>query len=400
MEPARAGSSTLISRGAGGGASTTGSLIPARVSANPQPTVAAPTQQFRQTTPDGRARIAHQVIQMHISSTDYTAKDFYQLLDSNIKKGVTIWELRDLEGLTPLHEIALRDRSDLFIVFYDLGIILESSRQRVTGRDSRYFDMTPLAIAEHTRTKGRDDLEKCIQNDKKLNKLCRYTRMNRLDKMQEIINKHPQSVFQLSDGDGSYPIYWACVVNSRSAMELLLQNGASLDIQLKDKERILTKVCSLGHLELAVHLMKNYNLDPNQTGLGDKSPLERVAETGDFKLLQQLLKYGAQFGNFILHAAARCGQVGFIHKAMQTYGHKLDINARDPAGRTSVFHAVDNSHVPALQVRFISGIQKHGFMCLYSIVMCQGVGSPNKPPWPQAATRHGTRDPLVRSQMD
>ncbi len=297
-----------------------------------------------------RALIAHQVIQMHISSTDYTAKDFYQLLDSNIKKGVKVSELRDTEGLTILHEVALRDRSDLFVVFYDLGIMLEMSKKRVSSRQSRFFDMTPLAIAEHMRTKGRDELEGFIQKDKKITKLCKYTRLGQLDKMQEIISRTAEAVHHLSEVDGSYPIYWACVANSRPAIELLLSAGANLNIVLKDKERILTKVCSLGHLELAVYLMKKYKLDPNQTGLGDKSPIERVSETGDFKLLQQLLKYGAQFSRLILHSAAKCGQVAFIQKMMSTYGHKLDVNARDPAGRTPIFHAADNAHVPALQV--------------------------------------------------
>ncbi len=305
-----------------------------------------------------RALIAHQVIQMHISSTDYTAKDFYQLLDSNIKKGVKVSELRDTEGLTILHEVALRDRSDLFTVFYDLGIMLEMSKKRVSSRQSRFFDMTPLAVAEHLRTKGRDELETFIQKDKKITKLCKYTRLGQLDKMQEIISRTAEAVHHLSEVDGSYPIYWACVANSRPAIELLLSAGANLNIVLKDKERILPKICSLGHLELAVHLMKKYKLDPNQTGLGDKSPVERVSETGDFKLLQQLLKYGAQFSRLILHSAAKCGQVAFIQKMMTTYGHKLDVNARDPAGRTPIFHAADNAHVPALQVHYIFFISK------------------------------------------
>ncbi len=34
------------------------------------------------------------------------------------------------------------------------------------------------------------------------------------------------------------------------------------------------------------------------------------------------------------------------------------------------------------------------------IVMCQRGGVSNKPPGLQAATRHGARDPLVRSQVD
>ncbi len=301
-----------------------------------------------------RALIAHQVIQMHISSNDYTAKDFYQLLDSNIKKGVNVSELRDTQGLTILHEVAIRDRSDLFTVFYDLGIMLEMSKKRVSSRESQFYDMTPLAVAEQLRTKGRDELESFIQKDKNITKLCKYARLGQLDKMQEIISRNPVSVHNLSEGDGSYPIYWACVANSRPAIELLLSAGAHFNIVLKDKERILPKVCSLGHLDLAVHLMKTYKLDPNETGLGDKSPIERVSETGDFKLLQQLFKHGAQFSRLILHAAAKYGQVAFIQKMMTSYGDKLDVNAKDPAGRTPIFHAADNAHVPAMQVLNIS----------------------------------------------
>ncbi len=40
-------------------------------------------------------------------------------------------------------------------------------------------------------------------------------------------------------------------------------------------------------------------------------------------------------------------------------------------------------------------------MCMYKyIVACQLGGVSNKPPGVQAATRHGARDPLVRSQVD
>ena len=68
-----------------------------------------------------------------------------------MKKKVNIIGLKDSEGFSLLHDVVARDRGDLVIVFYDLGLLSEMHRLRVTDRHSPHFDMTPLAMAEHDR---------------------------------------------------------------------------------------------------------------------------------------------------------------------------------------------------------------------------------------------------------
>ena len=289
---------------------------------------------------------------MHIRSSDYTAKDLFQILLSNIKKGVNVMGLRDSEGFSLLHELVSRDRGSLVTVFYDLGLISEMHRLRVSDRHSQHYDMTPLAMAEHERKRCRDELESYIQKDKKLTKLCRYCRKGDYQKVKSHIEKKPEDVHYMSEGDGTYPIYWACVANSEPCINWLIQRGANFDVSTKDGEKILTKVASLGHCDLVEFLINRYHLDPNQKGLNQKTALERVAETGDFPLFKALLKNGARLDNLILHSAARAGQVNFLQKVMQSSKEQLNVNGRDTANRTPLHHAADNSHVTTLQVSY------------------------------------------------
>ena len=307
-----------------------------------------------------RDRIVHSVIQMHINSHDYTAKDLYQILLSNIKKKVNITGLRDSEQFSLLHEVVARDRAELITVFYDLGFISEMHRLRVTDRQSAYFDMTPLAMAEHDRKRCRDELEACIQKDKKLTKLCRIARKGDFAKLKTHVERKPEDVLYLSEGDCTYPIYWACVANSKPCIDYLIQNGANFDVSTKDGEKILTKIVSLGHIELVQYLIRKYHLDPNQTGLKHKTPLERAAETGDYPLFKILLRYGVTLENVVLHAAARAGQVNFIQKLMESHSSRLNVNGRDPANRTPLHHAADNSHVTTIQVGYGMRENKNG----------------------------------------
>ena len=267
-----------------------------------------------------------------------------------MKKNVNILGLRDSEGFSLLHQVVSRDRGDLVIVFYDLGLLSDMHRLRVTDRLSPHFDMTPLAMAEHDRKRCREELESYIQKDKKLTKLCKIARKGDLEKLKAHVDRKPDDVHYLSDGDGTYPIYWASVVNCRPCIDFLIENGADLQVATKDGEKILTKVASIGHGDLVQYLIKKYHVDPNLKGLKQKTAIERAAETGDYHLVKTLLKNRASLENSILHAAARAGQVNFIQKIMETYSSQLNVNGRDSSNRTPVHHAGDNSHVTTLQV--------------------------------------------------
>ena len=134
---------------------------------------------------------------------------------SNMQKGVHIPSLRDDDGLTVLHELVQKDRSDLIIAFYDLGLLNEMYRSRVSAMTSRFYDMTPLAMAEHLKRRCKDDLDKYIQMERKLTKMCKFSRRGMISKLLESFNRNPRAVHYKSEGDGSMPIYWAAVWGSR-----------------------------------------------------------------------------------------------------------------------------------------------------------------------------------------
>ena len=292
-----------------------------------------------------RNRVVHQVIQKHILSNNYTAKDLYQIILANMKKNVDIAGLRDWDQFSLLHDIVMRDRAELIVVLYDLGLIGRMQQLRVTNHQSIYFDMTALAMAAHDQKSCEDDLQSWIEKEQKLTKLCRIARRGDFAKLKTHVEKKPGDVLLLSKGDGTYPIYWACVGNSKPCVDYLIQKGATLDVSTDDGEKILTKVVSLGNIELVQHLIRKYKLDPNQTGLKNKTSLERTAETGDFPLFKILLRCGAKLNNSVLHAAARAGQVSFIQKLMESHRRSLNVNGKDPAGRAPIHYASGNWRV-------------------------------------------------------
>ncbi len=288
---------------------------------------------------------------MHIASIDYIAKDFFQLLYSNMKKGVDLVALRTEEGLSILHAVVLADRIDLYVVFYDLGLLKDMSNIKIENMNSEYYYKTPLELALKTKKQHKVQLERWINMDIQLPDICKYARANDIQKLNETIAKNPASVHTRSGCDGSTAVYWACVANSVRCIETLVKAGANMSSILKDGETTLTKVVSLGHWNLAEYLIRKYKLDPDQKGLGDKTALERAGETGDFKMAECLIRNGAKLDSSILRVAAIYGQSGFLQKMLKAYPRKLDINSKDYAGRSPLLLAAEKGKLAAIQVR-------------------------------------------------
>ena len=163
----------------------------------------------------GRAHITHSVILTHIRSSQYSAKDLFVTMYSNMQRGVHISGLRDDDGLTVLHEVIQKDRTDLIIAFYDLGLLNEMYRLRVSVMTSRFYDMTPMSMAEHLKRRCKDELEKYINLERKLTKMCKLARKGNINKMVESYDRNPRTVNYKSEGDESTPIYWAAVCGSQ-----------------------------------------------------------------------------------------------------------------------------------------------------------------------------------------
>ena len=136
-------------------------------------------------------------------------------LQSNMQKGVRIQALRDLESITLLHEVVIKDRADLLRTFYDLGLLTYMHKSRVNDMRSRYHDMTPLQIAETYRKRCKDELDRLIKLDRKLTKMCRRARRGMIEKMRRCFQRDSMSIVAPSEGDGTTPVYWAAVNGSQ-----------------------------------------------------------------------------------------------------------------------------------------------------------------------------------------
>ena len=134
---------------------------------------------------------------------------------SNIQRGVNIASLRDDGGLTVLHEIILKDRKDLIEIFYDLGLLNEMYRLRVSRMTSKFYDMTPISMAEHLKRSCKDELEKYINLERKLTKMCKLARKGNINKMVKSYDRNPRTVNYKSEGDESTPVYWTAVRGSQ-----------------------------------------------------------------------------------------------------------------------------------------------------------------------------------------
>ena len=116
-------------------------------------------------------------------------------------------------------------------------------------------------------------------------------------------------------------------------------------------------------------------MNTEDKGLGNKSALERVGETGDIDVFVKLRELGAHFTSSVLHHAAKYGQVRkaefdrymlasrsctqlitiflqatFIQELIDRYHNEIDVNKRDYAGRPPIFVAAENCHLSTIQV--------------------------------------------------
>ena len=106
-----------------------------------------------------------------------------------------------------MHSVA-RDGAELISLVHDL-------EEFISEMHNRFFDITPLAMVEHVSKQCRDGLEACIQMDKKLTKLYRIAQKGDFAKLKCHVERKPEDVPYLSEGNCTHPIYWACVANSK-----------------------------------------------------------------------------------------------------------------------------------------------------------------------------------------
>jgi len=257
--------------------------------------------------------------------------------------------LKDDRGFSLFHEIALQDRCDLIAVLYDLGLIESFHKAQVTNPGSEFNTMTPQGLAEHKKKRCREEIEIYTRRERALNKTCKYARAGNVVNVTKMVNKNVLNAHQMSEEDGSYPIYWAVVANSYPCVKALLDCGVDLDITLKNGEKVLTKACSLGHADLALKLVREHHLDPNQKGAHGRYVVEKTAEAGDFALFQDLLSEGAQFQETVLHCASRQGQTEFIKKLRKSYPNRVNLNCTDQVRRTPLLHAADSKSTKVMQ---------------------------------------------------
>ena len=88
-----------------------------------------------------------------------------------------------------------------------------------------------------------------------------------------------------------------------------MDHDADINSKTKDGERILTKVCSLGHVHLLEFLIRTCGLNTEDKVSETNQLWREPGETGDIDVVIKLIDLNAQLTSSVLHGAAKYGQV-------------------------------------------------------------------------------------------
>lgn len=183
------------------------------------------------------------------------------------------------------------------------------------------------------------------------------------------------------------PLHVAATVGHKDMVDLLLKNGALLNVKDKSNQTALHKAAEKGH-EVIVKMLINQSADPHAKDKDGATALHKAAKGGYTKLVQYLISKGSDpgrrdnIGRTAIHVAAGEGHTDTVnslielkdskdklgmtafHKAAVS-GHQAilellmgdgcDPDVKDKDGNTALQLAVQNKHVNAVEYLLKSG---------------------------------------------
>jgi ankyrin repeat protein len=100
-----------------------------------------------------------------------------------------------------------------------------------------------------------------------------------------------ESVINIADGEGSYPVIWASLNGNSKIVQGLLDLGAYVNVQGGPYGNALQAACSKGH-DNTVQVLLEHGADANALG-GGWNALQVACFNGHHKIVQVLLEHGA-----------------------------------------------------------------------------------------------------------
>ncbi|XP_048255111.1 ankyrin repeat, PH and SEC7 domain containing protein secG-like [Haliotis rufescens] len=231
--------------------------------------------------------------------------------------------LVDTEGSTILHGVCRRGHSEV------ASYILTQNRIDINARDMA--GRTPLDLAKTPRRHSR----RFRREDVKLLKACKY---GTLDNVRQIVSRDRANI-NYRGPLGLTPLMNAAQRKGMQDMiEFLVRIGANASVIDANGDTILHHACVGADEETVKYFISQDIVDINCRGYHGRTPVMNAAEAGSVEVVKLLVSEGADLslvdteGSTILHGVCRRG-----HSEVASYiltQNRIDINARDMAGRT------------------------------------------------------------------
>ncbi|KAF8770210.1 Ankyrin-3 like protein [Argiope bruennichi] len=264
-----------------------------------------------------------------------------------IQKGCYV-DIRTESGSTALHMATLGGRAEVIKFLLDKGSDINALDQKgctalkhaVNSNNRKVFELLiksgAILIDAQERslflsavTQGHEDIVDYF-----------------LSKNPDVVAADPQN--------GDYPLHTAVYFGHVTIVKKLLEkcNKDELNILDKNFHPPLLIATEKDHCEIA-QLLLSKGADPGVSSKFGDFPLLQAVTKGNFKMVEILLKPGADYlnkdtkvKNSVLHIAAASGSLEIIESLIDK---KVDINFRDSSGATPIHMAAKEGHRNVLE---------------------------------------------------
>ncbi|SCV40104.1 related to ankyrin [Fusarium fujikuroi] len=163
----------------------------------------------------------------------------------------------------------------------------------------------------------------------------------------------------LMDGNGKTALSYAARYGHLAVVEMLLENGANIDLGDHLFITPLSWACMCGRATIAGILLQNH-AQVDSKGFQGRTPLSEAVEYGDTAIVQLLLDNNAEVdsknneGQTPLFIAAREGQMDMVHLLL---ANGADVNWKNLEKLTPLSYAVSEGHATIVQLLLDNGAE-------------------------------------------
>jgi len=277
---------------------------------------------------------------LHLAAL-YGYKDLIELF---IAKGIDINAKND-HGDTPLHFAAGAGREDTVELLLTKGADINAKNNHGETPIVSAARCSKQTVAELLFTKGAN----LNATEQGLKWLLFFTAHYGLkDIAEQLINKNPNSIDVTIILSGpTQPPLWEAISNGQTNVaELFIANGADINTQFYDGNRLLHEAVRKGHSDI-VELLIAYDADVNVKNQFGKIPLHYAVSGNNKNIIMLLLANGADInakdndGDTPLHTAALRGYKDVVEMLIN---HGADVMAKDCGGLTPIDEATRRRH--------------------------------------------------------